>query len=97
MDIRIIKQNVRYCTVCNEVSELKKSWEEGQKLLVENEEQEEEVQFPGVPGYLIKDTDDYKFGYMEVCEKCMKTLMHGVSLIESNNLTGISLDSNNIK
>lgn len=93
MDIRITKQNVRYCSVCNEVRDMKESWEQGQRLLVESGEQEQEIQFPGVPGYLVKDNDDYKYGSMEVCEKCMHTLLHGVSLIKQHNLVGISLNS----
>lgn len=94
MDIRIIKGNVRYCTVCKEVYELNKNWEEEQELLVENGEQEEPVPFPGVSGYTIKDADEYKFGTTEICEKCMNAIIKGVNLINLQKLTGVSIDSN---
>lgn len=93
MDIRIIKANVTYCDVCKEVRELKESWDEEQRSLVDNGEQEEPKQFPGVPGYIIKDADDYKYSHNEVCEHCMHTLMKGVTIIHEQDLTGISLSS----
>jgi hypothetical protein len=95
MDIRIIKSNVIYCDVCKDVRELKESWDEGQASLVENGEQEETKPFPGVPGYIIKDADDYKYSHNEICENCMKTLIKGVNLITSQNLTGISICNGN--
>ena len=94
MDIRIIKSPVSYCTICNDVRELREAWDEGQKLLVDNGEQEEPVQFPGVPGYVVKDADDYKYNHNEICEKCMNTLMKGVVIIIDQKLTGISINSN---
>jgi hypothetical protein len=94
MDVRILKKPVTFCTICNDVSELRNAWDEGQKLLVDSGEQDEPKSFPGVPGYLIKDNDDYRYSYNEVCEKCMHTLMKGVTIINSQGLTGISLDTN---
>ena len=93
MDIRIIKTSVIYCDVCKEVRELKEAWDEGQNLLVSNGEQEEAKQFPGVPGYIIKDADDYKYSHNEICENCMHTLMRGVTIMNENGLTGISLNN----
>lgn len=93
MDIRIIKSNVTYCTICDDVSNMKKQWDEEQKLAVEDGRKEEAVQFPGVPGYMIKDTDDYKFSHNEICECCMNTLMRGVTIIHENGLLGVSLNS----
>lgn len=94
MDVRIIKSNVTYCDICKEVRNLKESWDEGQQLLVDNNEQEERKQFPGVPGYVIKDADDYVYSHNEICEKCMHTLMKGVNIMKANKLTGISLNTN---
>ena len=93
MDIRIIKGAVTYCDVCKEVRELKEAWDEGQKLLVDNGEQEEPKQFPGVPGYIIKDADDYKYSHNEICECCMHTLMKGVAIIHEQGLSGVSLNN----
>ena len=93
MDIRIIKKNVSYCTICDDVKNMREVWDEGQRLLVEKGEQEEAVQFPGVPGYSIKDADDYTFICSDICENCMHTLMKGVTIIHEQNLTGISLNS----
>lgn len=95
MDIRILKKPVTYCTICNDVKEMKDAWNEGQKLLVDNGEQEEPKPFPGVPGYLIKDNDDFRYSYNEICENCMKTLMKGVTIITEQNLTGISICNGN--
>lgn len=95
MDIRIIKANVTYCDVCKDVRELKETWDEGQKLLVESGEQEDIKPFPGVAGYIIKDADDYKYSHNEICENCMKTLIKGVNLITSQNLTGVSINNGN--
>ena len=95
MDIRIIKANVIYCDVCKDVRELKETWDEGQKLLVDTGEQEEMKPFPGVRGYIIKDADDYKYSHNEICENCMHTLIKGVTIINEQNLTGISLNNNN--
>ena len=93
MDIRIIKTSVSYCDVCKEVRSLKEAWDDGQKLLVENGEQEDMVSFPGVPGYIVKDADDYKYSHNEICKNCMHTLMKGISIINEQGLTGISLSS----
>lgn len=93
MDIRIMKKNVSYCNICDDVSKLRQVWEEGQELLVEKGEQEETKNFPGVPGYYIKDADDYRYSHNEICEKCMHGIMKGVSLINSQKLTGISLNT----
>ena len=93
MDIRIIKENVRYCSICNEVADAKKAWDSEQEVLVEEGTQEEAVQYPGVPGYRIKEADDYKWGTTEICEKCMHAIMKGVGLINSQKLTGISLNT----
>lgn len=93
MDIRIMKSPVTYCVICNDVRELKEAWDEGQKLLVDNGEQEDVVQFPGVPGYVVKDADDYKYNHSEICEGCMHTLMKGVAIIHEQGLTGVSLSS----
>ena len=93
MDIRIIRSNVTYCDVCKDVRELKESWDEGQKLLVENGEQDEPKPFPGIPGYIIKDADDYKYSHNEICDGCMHTLIKGVTIIHEQSLTGISLNS----
>ena len=95
MDIRIIKTKVIYCDVCKDVRELKESWDEGQASLVENGEQEEPKPFPGVSGYIIKDADDYKYSHNEICENCMKTLIKGVTIIDEQNLTGISICNGN--
>ena len=95
MDIRIIKGSVVYCDVCKDVRELKETWDEGQKLLVDNGEQEEAKQFPGVPGYIIKDADDYKYSHNEICENCMNVLIKGVRIIGEQKLTGISLNNGN--
>ena len=95
MDIRIIKSSVIYCDVCKEVRELRDTWDEGQKLLVDNGDQEEAKPFPGVPGYIIKDADDYKYSHNEICENCMRTLIKGVKLITEQNLTGISICNGN--
>lgn len=93
MDIRIIKTNVIYCDICKDVRDLKESWEEGQASLVENGEIEEPKPFPGVPGYIIKDADDYKYSHNEICECCMHTIMRGVRLIVDQGLTGISINN----
>lgn len=95
MDIRIIKSNVTYCDVCKEVRELKETWDEGQKLLVDNGEQEDMKPFPGVAGYIVKDADDYKYSHNEICENCMNALIKGVRIIHDQNLTGISLNNGN--
>lgn len=94
MDIRIVKRAVTYCTFCNDVRDMKEAWDEGQRLLVDNGEQEERKSFPGVPGYAVKDADDFKYMTNEVCEKCMHTVMKGVHIILDHNLTGISIDTN---
>lgn len=91
MDMRIFKKQVTYCSTCNDVRELKRAWDEEQETLVENGEQEETKQFPGVPGYVIKDADDYSYLSTEICESCMQTLIKGVNLINNQKLTGISL------
>ena len=88
MDVRIIKSNVTYCAICDEVGEAKKAWDEEQQLAVEDGKQEE---FPGVPGYIVKDADDYRFSHNEICELCMRTLMRGVTIITEQDLTGIQL------
>ena len=93
MDIRITKGNVTYCVVCEGVEDAKKEWNDKQKSLVESGEQEEAVKFPGVPGYIIKDADDFKYSHSEICEECMHTLMRGVTVIHEQDLTGISLNS----
>ena len=93
MDIRIAKKNVSYCAICNEVRELKDAWDADQEELVENGHQEEAIRFKGVPGYMMKDTDDYSFINTEICECCMHTLIKGVNLINSQHLTGVSLDN----
>lgn len=95
MDIRIIKGAVCYCDVCKEVRELKETWDEGQKLLVDNGEQEDMIPFPGVAGYIIKDADDYKYSHNEICENCMNALIKGVRIIGEQKLTGISLNNGN--
>ena len=95
MDIRIIKSNVIYCDVCKDVRELKESWDEGQRSLVDNGEQEEVKPFPGVSGYIIKDADDYKYSHNEICENCIGTLIKGVRLITEQNLTGVSSSNGN--
>lgn len=95
MDIRIIKSSVAYCDICKDVRELRETWDEGQKLLVDNGEQEEARQFPGVSGYIIKDADDYKYSHNEICENCMNALMKGVKIIYEQKLSGISLNNGN--
>lgn len=95
MDIRIIKGAVTYCEVCKEVREIKEQWDEEQKLAVDDGRQEEPTQFPGVPGYIIKDADDYKYSHNEICENCMNALMKGVNIINNQKLTGISLNNGN--
>lgn len=94
MDIRIIKGNVRYCSICDSVSELKNSWEEGQELLRAEDEEYKVQQFPGVAGYIIKDSDEYKYGTTEICEKCMHAINRGVALINNQKLSGVSIDTN---
>ena len=94
MDIRIIKEKVRYCMICEEVSELKDAWDLKQAELMENGEIEDPEPFPGVSGYTIKDSDQYKYGYNNICERCMNTVVRGVQLINTQKLTGISIDSN---
>ena len=93
MDVRITKANVIYCVICDEVGEAKKEWDDSQRMLVENNEQEEAIKFPGVPGYIVKDADDYKFSHSEICEGCMHTLMKGVTIIHEQDLTGVSMKS----
>lgn len=93
MDIRIIKADVTYCAICDEVSEMKKQWDTEQQLAIDDGRQEEATRFKGVPGYIVKDADDYKFSHSEICEQCMHTLMRGVTIIHEQNLTGISLHS----
>lgn len=93
MDIRIIKSNVTYCTICDDVSEARREWDAEQKLAVDDGRQEEAIKYPGVPGYIIKDADDYKFTHNEICEHCIRTLMKGVNIITEQDLTGISLRS----
>ena len=95
MDVRIIKGAVSYCDICKDVRELRDTWDEGQKLLVETGEQEEAKPFPGVAGYTIKDADDYKYSHNEICENCMKALMKGVRIISEQKLSGISLNNDN--
>lgn len=95
MDIRIVKRNVCYCAICNDVREIKNAWEAEQETLVENGEQEEAISFPGVPGYMMKDADDYSYLSTEICENCMHTLMKGVNLIINQKLTGVSLSNGN--
>lgn len=93
MDIRIIKSTITYCDICKDVRELKEAWDEGQELLVSNGDQEETKQFPGVPGYIVKDADDYRYSHNEICEACMHTLMKGVTIIHEQGLTGVSLSN----
>lgn len=95
MDMRIIKRKVCYCTVCNDVREIKQAWDEEQEKLVENGDQEETQSFPGVDGYAIKNADDYSYMTTEICANCMHTLIKGVNLITSQKLTGISLNNGN--
>ena len=95
MDIRILKKPVTYCTICDDVAEMRNAWDAGQKLLVESGEQEEVKLFPGVPGYEIRDNDDHKYGYNSICDNCMHTLMKGVKLIIDQKLTGISISNGN--
>ena len=93
MDIRIIKKKVTYCAVCEEVRELRTLWDEEQSELVECGHQEERIPFKGVDGYLIKDNDDYRYSSNEICSKCMHTIMKGVTIINSQHLTGVSLSN----
>lgn len=95
MDMRIIKKNVCYCATCNDVREIKLAWDAEQEKLVDNGEQEEAKQFPGVKGYVIKDADDYSYLNTEICENCMHTMMRGVGIMIDQNLTGISLSNGN--
>lgn len=93
MDIRITKANVTYCVICDEVSEMKKAWDAEQQLAIDDGRQEEAIRFAGVPGYIVKDADDFRFTHNEVCDKCMHTIMRGVTIITEQNLTGVSLRS----
>lgn len=97
MDIRITKANVKYCRVCDHVGELRNAWDDEQKLLVDEGKQEEAKEFAGVPGYIIKDADEYKFSYDCICGNCMHAIIKGVDIINRQNLTGISLNSLNSK
>lgn len=93
MDIRIVKANVTYCVICDDVSEAKKEWDAGQQSAIDDGKQEEAIKFPGVPGYIVKDADDFKFSHSEICEECMHTLMKGVTIIHEQDLTGVSMKS----
>lgn len=93
MDIRIIKANVTFCAVCDEVSEMRKAWDAEQQLAIDGGRQEEAIKFSGVPGYIVKDADDYKFSHSEICNQCMHTIMRGVTIITEQNLTSVSLKS----
>lgn len=93
MDIRIIKGNVSFCTVCNEVSEERSNWDKEQKQAVDDGRQEEPAYFPGVPGYTIKDANASEYSYEQtcICEGCLRTIMRGVNIITEQDLLGISL------
>lgn len=94
MNIKITKKNISYCTVCGEPNEMKKQWDEEQKQKVDNGEQEEATEFPGVPGYIVDDADDdshYSFNSTYICETCMKTIIRGVKIITEQDLLGISV------
>ena len=93
MDVKIGKKNVSYCAICDDVRELKNAWDAEQEELVECGHQEEAKAFAGVPGYMIKDAGDYTYLSTEICECCMQTLIRGVNLINSQKLTGVSLDN----
>lgn len=93
MDMRIIKRDVCYCAICNDVRDAKMVWDTEQEALVESGDLEEAKQFPGVRGYAIKNADDYSYMTTEICESCMNALIKGVGLINGQKLTGISLSN----
>lgn len=93
MDIRIIKANVTFCAICDDVSEMRKAWDAEQQLAVDDGRQEKATPYAGVPGYIVKDADDYKFSHSEICDKCMHTIMRGVTIIAEQDLTSVSLRS----
>lgn len=95
MDIRIVKSYVTHCEICDDVEELRYSWEaEQDRLKAENDDYEIKG-FKGVPGYIIKDSDEYKYSINHVfCEKCMHAINRGVALINNQKLSGVSIDTN---
>lgn len=95
MDMRILKKSaITYCATCEDVNRMRVEWDNEQKLLVDSGAQEECTQFPGVSGYIIRDNDDYTYCNTGICEKCMNTIIKGVTIINEKGLTGISLDTN---
>ena len=93
MDIRIIKSYVTRCEICDDVKELRHSWEAEQDRLKAENDDYEVKEFRGVPGYIIKDADDYKYSTNHICEKCMRSIVKGVTLINNQKLTGISINT----
>lgn len=93
MDIRIIKSYVTRCEICDDVKELRNSWEAEQDRLKAENDDYEVKKFQGVPGYIIKDADDYKYSTNHICEKCMRSIVRGVTLISNQRLTGVSINT----
>lgn len=96
MNIKITKADLEYCTICGEPNKMKKQWDEEQKQRVDDGEQEEAIEFPGAPGYIVDDADDdghysYSLKSTYICETCMKTIMRGVKIITEQDLLGISV------
>lgn len=93
MDIRIIKSHVTFCEICDDVKELKNSWDAEQDRLKAENDDYEVKEFQGVPGYIIKDADDYKYSTNRICERCMRSIVRGVTLISNQKLTGVSINT----
>lgn len=91
MNIKITKTDLNHCTICGEPSEAKKQWDKEQEQRVDDGEQEEAIEFPGVPGYIVDDADDKRYYCTYICETCMKTIMRGVKIITEQDLLGISV------
>jgi hypothetical protein len=94
MKISIMRSNIQRCEVCNDVSDQEKQWNEEQLAAVRDGKQEEPIRFPGIPGFIIKDAEEYKYGTTHICDSCLRTIMVGVTIIDDKNLVGVSLDSN---
>ena len=93
MDIRIIKSYVTHCEICDDVKELRYSWEAEQDRLKAESDDYEVKEFQGVPGYINKDADGYKYSTNHICEKCMRSVVRGVTLISNQKLTGVSINT----